>query len=71
MTIVTVVETPEFQRRARDLLPEADRLALIDFVARNPMTGCLDRGRRAQVPVCPGGRWEERRLPRHPFLQRG
>lgn len=37
--IVTVVETPEFQRRARSLMSEADRLALIDFVARNPTTG--------------------------------
>lgn len=39
MTVVTVVETPEFQRRARSLMPEVERLALIDFVARNPMTG--------------------------------
>lgn len=39
MTIVTVVETPEFQRRARSLMSEAERLALIDFVARNPATG--------------------------------
>lgn len=37
--IVTVVETPEFQRRARSLMSEAERLALIDFVARNPLTG--------------------------------
>jgi hypothetical protein len=39
MAIVTVVETPEFQRRARSLMSEAERLALIDFVARNPATG--------------------------------
>jgi len=39
MAIVTVVETPEFQRRARSLMSEAERLALIDFVARNPGTG--------------------------------
>jgi hypothetical protein len=39
MAIVTVVETPEFQRRARSLMSEAERLALVDFVARNPMTG--------------------------------
>jgi hypothetical protein len=31
MTIVSVVETPEFQRRARSLMSEAERLALIDF----------------------------------------
>lgn len=39
MSIVTVVETPEYQRRARSLMSEAERIALIDFVARNPMTG--------------------------------
>lgn len=39
MTIVTVVETPEFQRRARALMSEAERLELIDFIARNPMSG--------------------------------
>lgn len=39
MSIVTVVETPEFQRRARSLMPEAERLELIDFIARNPMSG--------------------------------
>ena len=39
MNIVTVVETPEFQRRAGRLMSEEERVALIDFVARNPMTG--------------------------------
>lgn len=39
MTIVTVVETAEFQRRARVIMSDAERLELIDFVARNPMTG--------------------------------
>jgi hypothetical protein len=39
MSIVTVVETPEFQRRARSLMSDAERLALIDFVARNPLSG--------------------------------
>ena len=39
MAIVTVVETPEFERRARSLMSEAERLEAIDFVARNPMTG--------------------------------
>jgi len=39
MSIATVVETPEFQRRASRLMSEEERLALIDFVARNPMTG--------------------------------
>lgn len=39
MTVVTVVETPEFQRRARALMSDEERMALIDFVARNPSTG--------------------------------
>lgn len=39
MTIVTVVETAEFQRRARAIMSDAERLELVDFVARNPMTG--------------------------------
>ena len=39
MTIITVVETPEFQRRARVLMSEDERLAFIDFIARNPSAG--------------------------------
>jgi hypothetical protein len=39
MSLVTVVETPEFQRRARSLMSEDERLALIDFVARHPTAG--------------------------------
>jgi hypothetical protein len=35
MAIVTVVETPEFQRRARTIMSDAERLELIDFVARS------------------------------------
>ena len=39
MSIVTVAETPEFQRRARAIMSDQDRMALIDFIARNPTTG--------------------------------
>jgi len=39
MTIVTVVEMPEFQRRARTIMSDVERMELIDFVARNPMSG--------------------------------
>jgi hypothetical protein len=39
MAIVTVVETPEFQRRARAIMSDEERLALIDFVARTPTAG--------------------------------
>lgn len=39
MSIVTVAETPEFQRRARALMSDEERMALIDFIARNPTAG--------------------------------
>ncbi len=35
----TVVETPEFQRRVRGLLTDAEREALIDHLAANPEAG--------------------------------
>ena len=39
MTLITVAETPEFQRRARAIMSDAERMALIDFIARNPLAG--------------------------------
>ena len=39
MTIITVAETPEFQRRARAIMSDSERMELIDFVARNPLAG--------------------------------
>ncbi|MFY9238683.1 MAG: type II toxin-antitoxin system RelE/ParE family toxin [Roseovarius sp.] len=39
MSIVTVAETPEFQRRARAIMSDQDRMARIDFIARNPTAG--------------------------------
>ena len=39
MTLITVAETPEFQRRARAIMSDAERLALIDFIARTPLAG--------------------------------
>ena len=39
MTIVTVAETPEFQRRARAIMSDDARMALIDYIARNPTAG--------------------------------
>ena len=39
MTLVTVVEMPEFQRRARALMSEDERLELINYVAQKPMSG--------------------------------
>lgn len=58
MAIVTVVETPEFQRRARAILTEAERMALIDFVARYPMSGVSIGGgvRKARFARAGGGK---------------
>ena len=39
MTIVTVVETPEFECRASAIMSDDERTALIDYVARNPLSG--------------------------------
>jgi hypothetical protein len=39
MTIITVAETPEFQRRARAIMSDEERVTLIDFIARNPLAG--------------------------------
>jgi hypothetical protein len=41
---VTVVETPSFLRQAADIWDEEDRLALVDFIARNPESGDLIPG---------------------------
>jgi hypothetical protein len=39
MAIVTVAETSEFQRRARAIMTDDERMELIDFLARNPLVG--------------------------------
>jgi len=41
---VTVVETPEFLAAARKLMDEAERAALVDHLANNPMAGDLVPG---------------------------
>ena len=39
-----VVETPEFLTGAKHVLNESERVALIDFLAQNPMAGDLMQG---------------------------
>jgi hypothetical protein len=39
-----VVEVSHFVRQVEELLPEEDRLALIEYVARNPETGVIMPG---------------------------
>ncbi|MEZ5736677.1 MAG: type II toxin-antitoxin system RelE/ParE family toxin [Novosphingobium sp.] len=38
-SLQTVVELPEFLRRAKDIMSEKERSALVDFVAANPEAG--------------------------------
>jgi len=40
----SVVETPEFLRNAKRLLTEAERMALVDWLAANPLAGDLMPG---------------------------
>lgn len=41
---VTVVETPDFLAAARKIMSEAERMALVDYLARNPVAGDLIPG---------------------------
>jgi hypothetical protein len=38
-TLQTVVELPEFLRRARAIMADDERSALVDFIAANPQAG--------------------------------
>ncbi|KUO51347.1 MAG: addiction module toxin RelE [Sphingomonadales bacterium BRH_c42] len=52
----TVAEMPEFQRRAKAIMTEDERTALLDFVAANPQAGVsLGGGLRKLRFARPGG----------------
>lgn len=52
----TVAEMPEFQRRAKAIMTEDERTALLDFVAANPQAGVsLGGGLRKVRYARPGG----------------
>ena len=52
----TVVELPEFLRRAKAIMSEDERAALVDFVAGNPEAGISLGGGLRKVRVArPGG----------------
>lgn len=57
-TIVNVAETPEFRRRARANMSDEDRMAFIDFIARNPLAGTSIGGgvRKARFTRDGGGK---------------
>ena len=52
--LVSVAELEEFQRRARDLLSDAERMELIDAVTANPLLGVSLGGglRKWRVAMC-------------------
>ena len=52
----TVVELPEFLRRAKAIMAEDERAALVDFIAANPEAGVALGGGLRKVRVArPGG----------------
>ena len=52
----TVVELPEFLRRAKAIMSDAERTALVDFLAANPEAGVsLGGGLRKARIARPGG----------------
>lgn len=58
MAIITVAETPEFQRRAGAIMSDEERMRLIDFIARNPTAGVSIGGgiRKLRVARGAGGK---------------
>ena len=54
----TVVELPEFIRRASEMMTEADRLGLVDYIAANPEVGVSLGGglRKVRLPRAASGK---------------
>ncbi|WP_127903657.1 type II toxin-antitoxin system RelE/ParE family toxin [Solirhodobacter olei] len=54
----TVVELPEFQKRARAIMSEQERKAAIDYIAANPEAGVALGGglRKVRIPREGGGK---------------
>ncbi len=58
MTIMqTVVELPEFLRRAKAIMADDERAALVDYIAANPEAGVALGGglRKVRIPRGAGG----------------
>lgn len=58
MSLQTVAEMPEFQRRAKAVMSEAERESTIEFIAANPTAGTSLGGglRKVRVPREGGGK---------------
>jgi hypothetical protein len=54
----SVVELPEFIRRASEMMTEADRLGLVDYIAANPEVGVSLGGglRKVRLPRAGSGK---------------
>ena len=57
-TLQTVVELPEFLRRAKAIMTEAERLGLVNYIAANPDAGVSLGGglRKVRIPREGGGK---------------
>lgn len=57
-TLQTVVELPEFLRRAKAIMTDAERLGLVNYIAANPEAGVSLGGglRKVRVPREGGGK---------------
>ena len=58
ITLQTVVELPEFLRRAKGIMTDEERSALVDYVAANPEAGVALGGglRKVRIPREGGGK---------------
>lgn len=56
--LLTVVELPEFIRRAKVIMTEAERLSVVNFIAANPEAGISLGGglRKVRIPRDGGGK---------------
>lgn len=54
----TIVELPEFIRRAKAIMGDAERMALVDYIAANPEAGVSLGGglRKVRIPREGGGK---------------
>ena len=54
----TVVELPEFLRRAKSIMRDEERAALVDFIAAHPQAGVSLGGglRKIRIPRAGGGK---------------
>ena len=57
-TLQTVVELPEFQRRAKAIMGDDERMSLVDYIAANPEAGVSLGGglRKVRIPRAGGGK---------------